>query len=378
MAEVAKDIEAAEAQIASLEARKQALEQDILAQRERMAGYSTNLGQQEQLRDLNRTEYEDLQAELDELRDRRRQIEEGMSDYTERVSELREHIRKKTAEKEICFKTNATFESKLEQLLAEQDRTGSHLYEEYELTYEEAVALNYPEVTRETRPQVVQQLTSAKNRLRAMGSVNPNAVEEYLEVKARYDALNLQLTDLKKSREELLDIIQRLESEMRICFLDAFSKINENFGIVFRELFGGGQAQLELTDPEDVLTSGIEIRVAPPGKIIKSLSLLSGGEQSFVAIALFFAIIKVNPTPFCILDEVEAALDEVNVSRFGAYIRKMTAETQFILITHRRGTMEIAERLYGVTMPEKGISRVIGINVDEIDNMQKELLDEIS
>ena len=377
-AEVLKDIEAAEAQIASLDSRIAALSLDIQTEDGKIAQYQVNLGQQQQLRDLNRGEHEDLQAELDELRNSRRLLEEGMTDYSAKMAELREMVKKKTQEKETCFAVNARLESKLEQLLAEQDRTGTHLYEEYELTYEEAVALNYPEVTKENRAQVAQALVSARNRLRAMGAVNPNAVEEYNDVKQRYDSLKVQLDDLKKSRDELLGIISRLESEMRISFLDAFAKINENFGIVFRELFGGGQAELLLTDPEDVLTSGIEIRVAPPGKIIKNLSLLSGGEQSFVAIALFFAIIKVNPTPFCILDEVEAALDEVNVNRFGAYIRKMQSETQFILITHRRGTMEIAERLYGVTMPEKGISRVIGINVNEIDSMHKELLDEIN
>ena len=163
---------------------------------------------------------------------------------------------------------------------------------------------------------------------------------------------------------------------MRTSFLDAFNSINKNFGITFKELFGGGSAELSLTDPEDVLTSGIEIKAAPPGKIIKSLSLLSGGEQSFVAIALLFAILKVNPTPFCILDEIEAALDEVNVFRFGEYVKRFGDEgTQFILITHRRGTMEIGDRLYGVTMPQRGISQAIELNVNEIEGKQKELLD---
>lgn len=378
MAEITKDIESAEAQIGQNEQRADALDAEIAGQQGRIAEHEQGLAQQEQLRTLNRAESEDLRAQIDELKNSRTNLEAGMTDSTGRVSELREKIKQKNAEKEICYKTNANMEAKLQQLMEDQDRTGSHLYEEYELTYEQAVALNYPEVTRENRAQVVQQLTSAKNRLRAMGSVNPQAVEEFAEVKARHDELEVQLSDLKKSKEELIGIIARLENEMKINFVDAFERINQNFSVVFRELFGGGQAQLELTDRDDVLNCGIEIRVAPPGKIIKSLSLLSGGEQSFVAIALFFAIIKVNPTPFCILDEVEAALDEVNVNRFGAYIHKMTSETQFILITHRRGTMEIAERLYGVTMPEKGISRVIGINVDEIDTVQKELLDEIS
>ena len=211
--------------------------------------------------------------------------------------------------------------------------------------------------------------------MRALGSYNPAAIEEYAEVKVRYDALNAQYTDLTNSYTELVDIIARIEGEMRTSFVSAFEAINHNFGITFKDLFGGGNAELQLTDPEDVLTSGIEIKAAPPGKIIKSLALLSGGEQSFVAIALLFAILKVNPTPFCILDEIEAALDEVNVFRFGEYIKRFGDGTQFILITHRRGTMEIGDRLYGVTMPQRGISQAIELDVQEIEGKQKELLD---
>ena len=161
---------------------------------------------------------------------------------------------------------------------------------------------------------------------------------------------------------------------MKESFRRTFDEINTNFATVFSELFGGGSAELSLTDPDDVLTSGIEIKAAPPVKIIKSLSLLSGGEQTFVAIALIFAILKANPTPFCIFDEIEAALDEVNVDRFGAYVRNYSAHTQFILITHRRGTMEIGDRLYGITMPERGISRALPFDASEIENKQKELL----
>ncbi|MBO5789775.1 MAG: hypothetical protein J6R40_01320, partial [Clostridia bacterium] len=378
MLELGKDIEAAEAQIESHKARLQALASEVEAQEIRIEEHRKAISEQEKLMELNRAEYEDIRAESDDLRGDRKNLEAGMADYTERLGELRELIEKKTAERESCFRIKTQVEAKLEQFTEEQEEKGSHLYDEYELTYEQAVALEYPPVTKENRAQVAAALTSARNRLRAMGSVNANAVEEYREVKTRYDALSVQLNDLKKSRDELVAVITRLENEMRTNFLEAFEKINENFGIVFKELFGGGEAKLILTEPEDVLTSGIEIKAAPPGKIIKSLSLLSGGEQSFIAIALFFAIIKVNPTPFCILDEVEAALDEVNVARFGAYIEKMSEQTQFIMITHRRGTMEVAQRLYGVTMPEKGISRVIVINVNEIDRVQKELLNEIS
>ena len=154
---------------------------------------------------------------------------------------------------------------------------------------------------------------------------------------------------------------------MKSDFLAAVEEIGANFSQVFTELFGGGRAELRLSDPENVLESGIDINVAPPGKVIKNMSLLSGGEQAFVAIALYFAILKVNPTPFCILDEIEAALDEVNVDKFADYVKKYSDKTQFVIITHRRGTMEAAERLYGVTMHEKGISDVISIDVSEIE-----------
>jgi chromosome segregation protein len=186
-----------------------------------------------------------------------------------------------------------------------------------------------------------------------------------------------QIKDLTEAKNDLEDIIERLEKEMKTAFITAFNNINENFNRVFGELFGGGSAELSLTDPEDVLTSGIEIKAAPPGKIIKSLMQLSGGEQAFVATALFFAILQVNPTPFCILDEIEAALDEVNVVRFAQYIKRYSKETQFVIITHRRGTMEAANRLYGVTMPEHGISKVLALDVGEISKVKGENWDGI-
>ena len=164
---------------------------------------------------------------------------------------------------------------------------------------------------------------------------------------------------------------------METAFVDSFKQINENFNRVFAELFGGGSAELSLTDPDNVLESGIEIKAAPPGKIIKNLMQLSGGEQSFVGVALFFAILQVNPTPFCILDEIEAALDEVNVARLAEYIKRYSDGTQFIMITHRRGTMEAANRLYGVTMPEQGISKILTLNVGDISKKEGEEWDGI-
>jgi chromosome segregation protein len=217
-----------------------------------------------------------------------------------------------------------------------------------------------------SRPEVAAKQTECRNRLRGLGNVDLDAVNKYNEVKTRYDYMKAQITDLTKAKEDLVSIIEKLEREMKTAFITAFNAINENFNRVFAELFGGGSAELSLTEPDDVLTSGIEIKAAPPGKIIKSLMQLSGGEQAFVATALFFAILQVNPTPFCILDEIEAALDEVNVVRFAQYIKRYSQETQFVIITHRRGTMEAANRLYGVTMPEHGISKVLALDVSEI------------
>ena len=243
------------------------------------------------------------------------------------------------------------------------------------MSYEDAVAANYPPVTPENETAMRQTSISCYNRLRNIGGYSPTAITDYLEVKSKFDEVNGQYQDLLSSYQNLMEIISKLEAEMARTFVTAFEQINENFGQVFRELFGGGAAELSLSDPEDVLTSGIEIKVAPPGKKIGNLMQLSGGEQAFVAIALLFSILKLHPTPFCILDEVEAALDEVNVFRFGEYIKLFCSDTQFILISHRRGTMQIADRLYGVTMPERGISKIIGVDIADIDAKKNELTD---
>lgn len=227
-------------------------------------------------------------------------------------------------------------------------------------------------MTAECRGEVAAKLTECKNKLRTVGNVDLDAIEKYREVKTRYDSMRVQIEDLNRAKSELCSIISSLERDMKTAFIDSFNKINENFNRVFGELFGGGSAELSLSEPDDILGSGIEIKAAPPGKIIKNLMQLSGGEQSFIAIALFFAILQVNPTPFCILDEIEAALDEVNVVRFAEYIKRYSCETQFIIITHRRGTMEAADRLYGVTMPERGISKVLVLSIADISKEKGE------
>ena len=207
-----------------------------------------------------------------------------------------------------------------------------------------------------------------KTKIRSLGSVNTDAVEEYQQVSARYLALKEQTDDVEHARTELLRLITQLTDEMRTIFLGSFEQISKNFSAIFKELFGGGKGNLTLTNSEDVLESGVEIHVQPPGKLIGSLAALSGGEQALVAIAIYFAILKVRPSPFVLLDEIEAALDDVNVVKYAQYLRKICDRTQFIAITHRRGTMEEADMLYGVTMQEEGISKLLALDVNELES----------
>ena len=361
--------------IASLDGRIAELVSDKENQLNRIEELQSKRSSIGTLRSENAVECEKLEKELENLRQKRAAVENSNDEFEREINNIRVRLKEKNASRQVSYEAFVKNENKLAALTEKQDKLGSQLWDDYEITYEEAVGFGYPTVTAENREEVAAVQVSCRNKLRALGGYNPGAIEEYAEVKTRYDSLSTQFNDLTASSSELLDIISRLEVEMRSSFVNAFEAINKNFGITFKELFGGGNAELSLTDPEVVLTSGIEIKAAPPGKIIKSLSLLSGGEQSFVAIALLFAILKVNPTPFCILDEIEAALDEVNVFRFGEYIKKFGDGTQFILITHRRGTMEIGDRLYGITMPQRGISQAIELNVNEIEGKQKELLD---
>ncbi len=375
IAEVRKDIEGVDTLIETVLQRLRDLDADKKAQEERILSLEDKRNNIDALKNEHKSEYQALEAELARLNRERGEVDEGTFEYEKELENIRQRQREKTSSQQVLTEYKVRNQAKLDQLEEKQIKLASQLTEEYSLTYADAVALNYPPITAENRDESVAQQTSCRSRLRALGGYNPNAVAEYAEVKSQYDELNVQYLDLTQSRDETIDIISRIEEEMRTSFVQAFNDINKNFSITFKELFGGGSAELSLTEPEDVLTSGIEIKAAPPGKIIKSMSLLSGGEQSFVAIALLFAILKVNPTPFCILDEIEAALDEVNVFRFGEYVKKLCNDTQFILITHRRGTMEIGDRLYGVTMPQRGISQAIELNVNEIEGKQKELLD---
>ena len=373
--EASKDVENVEQMIASVDERLSELNSEKEVQRSRIEQIVHRRDNMDETKSQNREEFITLKAELDKLYEERRTSEIGGDEFDRTLKEIQDKLKEKNSSREVCYAASMKDENVLVRLKEEQEKLGAKLWDEYEISYEDAVALGYPAVTAENREDIAHIQSSSKAKLKSIGSYDPKSIDDYAEAKTEFDTLNAQYVDLTQSIEELNGIILRLEDEMKNSFVTAFEAINKNFGITFRELFGGGSAELALTEPEEVLTSGIEIKAAPPGKIIKSLSLLSGGEQSFVAIALLFAILKVNPTPFCILDEIEAALDEVNVFRFGEYIKKLAEGTQFILITHRRGTMEVGDRLYGVTMPQRGISQAIELNVNEIEGKQKELFD---
>ncbi len=361
-----KDTETEETLSRICEERMAGTENDIRVSDERVEAYRQKLAESAAAQEENRRLFAEGEETLVMLTTDRARAEENNASYEAKLSSLNGKIREQMEHKENLFREFTTADAKLQALQTDMDKLSGKLWDDYELSRADAQALGYPAVTPENRQEMVALQTDCRNKLRSIGHFDPDAVEKYNEIKERYETMRAQLSDLETSQSELMGIIGRLEGEMETSFVSAFNDINEHFGETFAELFGGGSAELSLTDPENVLESGIEIKAAPPGKIIKNLMQLSGGEQAFIGVALFFAILKVNPTPFCILDEIEAALDEVNVERLAQYIKRYSDETQFIMITHRRGTMAAATRLYGVTMPERGISKVLTLDVGDI------------
>ena len=285
------------------------------------------------------------------------------SETEAKTAQLRKAERDKLNERETAGRELSKLEERKINLQKQYDEIISKLWEEYELTPREAQESCKPIDNVQAGKK---RLNELKGKIKALGSVNVSAIEEYKEVSERHSFMTKQVEDVEKSKNEILRLIGDLTKQMKEIFVDRFVQINDNFSKIFVDLFGGGKAHIELTNPEDVLTSGIEIIVHPPGKIVVHLEALSGGEKALVAIALYFAIMKVNPAPFCVMDEIEAALDEVNVDRFAQYLRVMNEKTQFILITHRRGTMEEADVLYGVTMQDKGISKLLSLRASEV------------
>lgn len=367
LAELAKDIQSAEDAILQLE---QSIENSAAEAKrfdDRIAELKTAIDNENTALSERKREAEEAKASAEALGAKiKEELARGM-EYERQSQIVRSLQRSKSDEKETVSSEISRITERRDNLKKDSDEMITQLWESYSLTVAEAAeqAEDIEDVT-----DAQKRLNELKSRIRALGSVNTEAIDEYNEVLSRYEFLSAQLNDVLQSKEELEKLIASLTKSMREIFTDSFNKINENFKTTFVELFGGGRAELALTDPENVLESGIEINVAPPGKVIKNLSLLSGGEQAFVAIAIYFAILKLRPSPFCILDEIEAALDDVNVSRYAQYLRNFTGTTQFILITHRRGTMEEADILYGVTMQEKGVSKLLRMDISEVQDTE--------
>ena len=314
---------------------------------------------EEQLQSI-RAESDAQQAEIARLNQEKLELE-GQRNQADKAS------RDKNSELLAMEREVSVLEQKKTAAEMEEKQLLDKLWESYELTHEAARA---QKVELESVARAQRRVAELKKAISALGNINLDAIEEFARVNERYTYFTDQRDDVRKAKTELEKIIAGLTGEMERIFAQQFAKINEAFQQTFQELFGGGKAALELDDPEDLLNCGIEIRVQPPGKTLKVITLLSGGEKAFVAIALYFAILKVRPTPFVVMDEIEAALDDANVERFARYLRQMCNHTQFIVITHRRGTMEESDVLYGVTMQEQGVSRILTI---DLGSMEKEL-----
>ena len=360
--ELAKDLQAQELEISRIDRREEELkygahqfEEEIFRQREIIAQKETEIAELKQ----KLADFKDNTASYNE------EIQRCHTTHTEQnrlVNEMQNGLKAINDSKEKLSAEITRLEERRETVCRDTDNIIRQLMEVYELTRSEAV-----QIAEKIDDMMAAQaeLTTIKNKIRALGSVNVDAIEEYKEVSERYRFMSEQIADVQKSKAELEKIITDLTAEMCRIFSESFAIINSNFKSIFVELFGGGKAELILSDPENVLESGIEISVAPPGKVIKNLISLSGGEQSFVAIAIYFAILKLRPAPFCILDEIDAALDEVNVRKYAQYLKKFTDTTQFVLVTHRRSAMEEANVLYGVTMQEDGISKLL--KMEQVD-----------
>ncbi len=278
--------------------------------------------------------------------------------------ELRNSEKERTSEREKISGELARLTERKEVMMSEYDGVIRQLFDEYQLTKSEAEKIG---IKVEKPQEAKRNLAEIKSKIRALGNVNVSAIEEYKEVKERYDFMTAQIDDVEKSRAELHKLINQLTSQMQELFVVGFNKINENFSKTFKDLFGGGEATLKLTDPDNILESGIDIDARLPGKNVPSLEGLSGGEKALVALSIYFAIMEVNAPPFCFLDEVDTALDDINVERFADYMKRSDFDTQFICVTHRRGTMEASDMLYGVTMQEKGVTKLLELNVAELE-----------
>lgn len=360
---LAKDTEAAKLSIEELEIRRD-------TQSDRVKSIEDEIRAIESRNNDLLSQISEVQAQADALRQKAKESDENVMSQIEtrnslekRSGELRLLERNKGQEREKLSGELVRLDERKIAMRKEYDELNDMLFEQYELTKREAEALN---IEIENMADAKKRLHEIKVAIKHLGSINVGAIEEYKEVSERYEFLKEQIDDIEKSKSELMKIIEDLTASMSEKFLEKFNKINDEFKVSFADFFGGGKGEIVLENPDNCLESPIEIKIQPPGKSVQNINLFSGGEKSLAAMALLFSVLKVQPAPFCIYDEVEAALDDVNVERFAKYMRKMTDRTQFISITHRRGTMEEADVLYGVTMQEKGVSKLIELQTAEL------------
>lgn len=311
------------------------------------------------------TEDEEMRASNAELN----KLNEKLSSFDDRKSKILGEIKeiddkKNVLNEEITRLQNRIFneDSKLQKVDSDIENMQQRIYEEYQMTYEDCKPFKRADFDIK---EGMTAISRTKGMITGLGAINVHAIEEYKTEGARYEEMTTQLEDLKQAEADLVKVIFDLSSEMQLKFNEGFEKINDNFQKVFRELFGGGNARLEVLPSEDPLEAGIEIKAQPPGKAITNITLLSGGEKTMTAIAILFAILKLKPMPFCFLDEIEAALDDANIERYAKYLQRFSLETQFIVITHRKPTMELADGLFGVTMEEKGVSKIVSVRLSE-------------
>ncbi|HBN38339.1 MAG TPA: chromosome segregation protein SMC [Ruminococcaceae bacterium] len=360
---LAKDTQTAKISIEELEMRKS-------TQSDRVKSIEEEISIIEERNKQLLSQIHEVKAQADALRQKAKESDDNISSQIEernglekRSGELRLLERNKGQEREKLSGELVRLDERKIAMRKEYDELNDMLFEQYELTKREAEALN---IQIENMADAKKRLHEIKVAIKHLGSINVGAIEEYKEVSERYEFLKEQIDDVEKSKSELMKIIEDLTASMSEKFLEKFNKINEEFKVSFADFFGGGKGEIVLENPDNCLESPIEIKIQPPGKSVQNINLFSGGEKSLAAMALLFSVLKVQPAPFCIYDEVEAALDDVNVERFAKYMRKMTDRTQFISITHRRGTMEEADVLYGVTMQEKGVSKLIELQTAEL------------
>ena len=358
-----KDSEAAKLSIEELELRKS-------TQSDRVKNITDEINEIKAKNENLILSVNDVKAQADELRqkaneanDAVKQKIEDRNEFEKRSNELRAKEKTTLTDKEKLSADIVRLEERKANMKKEYDELGDMLFEQYELTKPEAQALG---IVIDDMAEAKKRLHEIKVAIRGLGSINVGAIEEYKEVSERYTFLKEQIDDIEQSKKELAKIIEDLTSSMSEKFMTQFNKINTEFKTCFADFFGGGNGEIILEEPDNCLESAIEIKIQPPGKSVQNINLFSGGEKSLAAMALLFSVLKVQPSPFCIYDEVEAALDDVNVERFAKYMRRMTDKTQFISITHRRGTMEEADVLYGVTMQEKGVSKLLELQSAEL------------